>query len=326
MHQTLSTDAVAPRDRCAYWTDMICNVYVQLGCDPRPCDEFSGAIVNHRLPTLDLSMVKSRAQTVMRTASHLARSSDDYFLVSIQTRGRGVIRQDGRDAVLQPGDFALYDSTRQYQLVFDDDFEQIVLKLSGERVRGLVRDTHKLTATTVSGAQGAGHLLITMIDTLKNDVAQLQPASALAVADGVLNILAAGLQTLPQATQQVLPQMASYHLSRIKALVDARLNEPELSVGSVADALGLSAGHVHRLFKAESTSLSQYIWQRRLDACGRDLLDPRMACRAVGDIAFSRGFNDAAHFSRAFKDRFGCSPREWRQRGGSQGAQASLPA
>lgn len=315
MNQVLSTDTVAPRERSAYWTDLICNVYVQLACEPGRGADFQGSIVNHRLPTLGMSMVTSRAQTVSRTASHLARSSDDYFLVSIQSRGQGVVRQDGRDAVLRPGDFALYDSTRQYQLVFDDDFEQIVLKLPGERVRSLLRDTHKLTATTVSGAQGAGHLLITMIDTLKNDVAQLQPASALAVADGVLNILVAGLQTLPSATQPALPQLAAYHLTRIKTLVQERLNDPELSVGAVADALGLSAGHVHRVFKAESTSLAQYIWQQRLDACSRDLLDPRLAGRAVGDIAFSRGFNDAAHFSRAFKDRFGCSPREWRQRG-----------
>lgn len=318
MSQILSTDTVAQRDRCAFWTEMICNVYVQLGCDPKPCDEFSGAIVNHRLPTLDMSLVSSRAQTVSRTASHLSRSSDDCFLVSIQTKGKGVIRQDGRDAVLQPGDFALYDSTRQYQLVFEDDFEQIVLKLSGERMRGLLRDTHKLTATTVSGAHGAGHLLITMLETLKNDVALLQPASSLAVANGVMNILVAGLQTLPSATQRALPHLASYHLSRIKALVDERLNDPELSVGGVAEALGISPSHIHRLFKTEALSLSQYIWQQRLDACGRDLLDPCQAGRSVGDIAFGRGFNDAAHFSRAFKDHFGCSPREWRQRRGAQ--------
>ena len=87
--------------------------------------------------------------------------------------------------------------------------------------------------------------------------------------------------------------------------------------GAIAAELGLSAGHVHRLFKGEAAPLAHYIWSRRLEACSRDLLDPRLAGRSVGEIAYSRGFNDAAHFSRSFRERFGCSPREWRQHGGT---------
>ena len=72
------------------------------------------------------------AQIVRRTPAKIARASEDYFLVSIQTEGRGVVSQDGRDAVLAPGDFALYDSTRPYTLTFDGPFQQIVLMLPGK--------------------------------------------------------------------------------------------------------------------------------------------------------------------------------------------------
>jgi AraC-like DNA-binding protein len=312
MNQLLTTDAVASQDRLSYWTDMICNVYVQLGCDAVQQPDFRGAIRNHSLPNLDLSVVNSRAQQVRRTPGHISRSTDDYFLVSIQAIGTGVVRQDGRDALLRPGDFALYDSTRPYELLFDNDFEQIVLKLPGERLRNLIRGTQSLTATTVSGREGAGHLLIGMIRTLKDDIDALQPASAIAVADGVLNILVAGLQTLPQAVRSSPTQLTNYHLTRIKALIDARLADSDLCVSSIAAQLGLSAGHVHRLFKAEAIPASQYIWNRRLDACSRDLLDPRLAGQSVSAIAYNRGFSDAAHFSRAFREKFGCAPREWR--------------
>ena len=135
MTQLISTDAVSRNQRLAYWTDMICNVYVQLGCDPvheGDTGDFEGSIRQHTLPGLDVSVVSSAPQKVMRTPGHISRSSDDYFLVSIQARGHGVVRQDGRDAVLSAGDFALYDSTRPYQLLFDEAFEQIVLKLPGE--------------------------------------------------------------------------------------------------------------------------------------------------------------------------------------------------
>jgi hypothetical protein len=214
MQTLLSTDAVQRSQRLAYWTDMICNVYVQLGCDPvRPDDagDFNGHIRQHTLPGLDVSVVTSGPQSVTRTPSHIARASDDYFLVSIQARGRGIVRQDGRDAVLAAGDFALYDSTRPYQLLFEDAFEQIVLKLPGERLRSELRDTEALTATRVSGSEGAGHLLLSMLRTLREDIDTLQPASALAVANGVQSILVAGLQTLPALRSPAVSNLTAYH-------------------------------------------------------------------------------------------------------------------
>jgi len=314
MGHVLTTKAVAAEQRLAYWIDMICNTYVQLECDAPAAERFDGSIESQNMPGLDLSVVASGAQNVLRTPSHIARSTDDYFLVSVQTRGRGRVRQDGRTALLAPGDFALYDSTREYELHFEEDFEQIVLKLPGERMRSLVRDTDKLTATAVSGKAGAGHLMINMINTLWQDIDTLQPASAAAVADGVMNILLAGLQTLPASNCPGLSSLATYHLARIKQVIDARMAEPTFSIGDVARELGISVAHIHRLFRNEATTPAQYIWARRLEACSRDLLDPRRAHRSISEVAYSWGFNDAAHFSRAFRERFGCSPKEWRQR------------
>ena len=259
-------------------------------------------------------MVASGAQKVLRTPRQIARAKDDYFLVSIQTHGNGVLRQDGRDALLSPGDFALYDSTRAYELHFEGDFQQIVLKLPGEQLRNAVRDTEKLTATTVSGRAGAGHLMIGMIKTLWDDVDALEPASAVAVASGVLNILVAGLQTLPASKRRSVSSLTSYHLTRVKGEIDSRLRDPALVMGDVARDLRISVGHIHRLFRQEATTPAQYIWSRRLDMCSRDLVDPSRAGHSISEIAFSWGFNDAAHFSRSFRERFGLPPREWRHR------------
>lgn len=310
----LNTDSVPPRKRLAYWTDMICNTYVQLECDSIQCDRFAGSINSQSMPGLDLSVVASGAQKVRRTPRQIARANDDYFLVSIQTQGQGVLRQDGRDALLSPGDFALYDSTRAYELHFDGDFQQIVLKLPGEQLRSAVRDTEKLTATTVSGRAGAGHLMIGMIKTLWEDIDALEPASAVAVAGGVLNILVAGLQTLPASKCRGVSSLTSFHLARIRSEIDSRLRNPALTVGDVARDLGISVGHIHRLFRQEATTPAQYIWSRRLEMCSRDLVDPRRAGHSISEIAFSWGFNDAAHFSRSFRNRFGVPPREWRHR------------
>lgn len=313
MSQTLNTDAVEPSQRVEYWVDMICSTYVQLECDPKGVENFRGSIRSHRLPGMDLTVVGSRAQRVMRTPLVISRETDDYFIVSLQTKGHAVICQDGRDAVMSPGDFAIYDSTRPYVLHFGGDFEEIVLKLRGEQLRSLVRNTETLTATTVSGRSGAGHLMINMIETLRDEVDSLLPASAAAVANAVVNVLVAGLQSLPACKKAELSSMSAYHLARIRQCIDEKVHDPNLTIESIAAELGMSVGHLHRLFKSEPLSPSQYLWSRRLDACSRELLDPRRINVSVAEIAFSWGFNDAAHFSRAFRERFSFSPREWRR-------------
>jgi hypothetical protein len=178
MTQILRTDAVAPRERIAYWTDAICDVYVQLDCDSPAASDFSGSIERDMLASMEVSVVESQAQHVRRTPRQIAKACEDYFLVSIQDQGQGVVRQDGRTALLQPGDFALYDSTRPYELLFDGDFRQFVLMVPGQWLRTHLRNAERLTATAVCGSQGAGHLLLQMVGSVRREIGLLPPACA----------------------------------------------------------------------------------------------------------------------------------------------------
>jgi AraC-like DNA-binding protein len=312
MTQILRTDAVAQRERIAYWTDMICDVYVQLDCDTPAASEFSGRIERDVLAGLELSVVESHAQRVRRTPRQIAKASEDYMLVSIQESGRGAVCQDGRTAVLTAGDLAVYDSTRPYQLLFDGPFRQCVLMLPGQQLRSHLRHTERLTATSIRGQAGAGHLLRQMVDSVRREMSLLPAGAAHEVADGLLHVLVAALRTLPEATAPVPAELTAYHRARIKAYVREHLRDPDLSVAQVSAALRLSPGHLHRVFQGEPLPLAHYIWEQRLEACRRDLANPQLARRSISEIAFDWGFNDAAHFSRAFRERFGMTPREWR--------------
>ncbi len=313
MHDTVSTDQVPPGQRLAYWTDMVCGVYVQLECDAAGGrDDIQGHIAVEDLSSLQLSRVTASPQRVTRTPALVGRASEDFFLVSIQTEGAGRVLQDGRAADLAPGDFALYDSTRPYTLQFEQPFQQYVLRLPGPTLRTALRDTHRLTASTVSGQRGAGHLMINMIRTLAADIDTLAPESAAAVAESITQILIAGLSALPLARQQPLSHLRAYHREQIKACVRANLRQPGFGVADAAARLRLSPSTLHRAWAGEACALGEWIWAQRLDAARRDLCDPGMGARSVSEIAFGWGFNDAAHFSRAFRTRFACSPRQMR--------------
>ncbi len=313
MHRQWSTNVVEARDRLSYWIEAVCETYVQLECDvPQRDSIFHGTIEANQLATLGLSRVTSAPQWVRRTPAKIARATEDYFLVSIQTAGRGKIVQDDRVADLSPGDFALYDSTRPYELIFDEPFQQHVLQLPGAALRTRLRNTETLTARKVCGDRGAGHLMIGMINTLAADIDTLEAGSVAAIAESVENILVAGLRSLPGASDPIVSHQTAFHRSQIKAYALQHLRDPELSVNAIAAHLRLSPSTIHRAFAGEPISLNAWIWNQRLDGARRDICDPALINKTISEIAFGWGFNDAAHFSRIFKNRFGCSPRELR--------------
>jgi AraC-like DNA-binding protein len=74
----------------------------------------------------------------------------------------------------------------------------------------------------------------------------------------------------------------------------------------------VSVGHLHRLFRDTGTTVNRSLVDLRVQRCAADLRDPRLRHRSVAEIAYGRGFKDAAHFTRAFAARHGTTPSDWR--------------
>jgi AraC-like DNA-binding protein len=311
---SLSTTTVPQSERTAYWLDMICAMYVHLDCDGPDEQELFGDISFNRLGSLDLTQLRSNAQRIRRTEAKIRQGGEDCLLIQIQREGRCLVRQDGRQAVVSPGDFVLYDSSRPYELNFQDRHHDVfVMRLARAQFKVHISNLEELTAMTLSSQDAAGHLLLSMVETLRRDIAKLQPSSALGVSEAITSIVAAGLRGLPGANVRKLSNLHAYHLARIRAYVRDHLRDPELSVQSIALALQISSDHLSRVFRSEPIPLSRWIWKMRLDAIRRDLANPRLREQSVSDIAFSWGFNNAAHFSRSFRDEYQMTPREWRE-------------
>lgn len=312
--QRLSTANVEVRDRFAYWTDMVCAVYARLECDPLETPDIVGEIAFSELGALHLTEVHSSVRRLRRTPSLIGADARDACLVQIQRAGRARVSQDGREATLSAGDFVLYDTARPYELNFDGPtHEVVVFRLPRAALAAQVSNLEDLTATAVPGTCTAGHLLRTMVERLQSDMDELAPSAAVNFSEAIVSMIAAGLRSLPGASARGTSSLTAFHIARVRQYVTDHLRDPALNVGRIAEALGMSPDHLSRLFRTEPVPLSRMIWQQRLDACRRELSDPRCAGRHVSDIAFAWGFNDATHFGRTFKAQFGLGPREWRQ-------------
>lgn len=92
-------------------------------------------------------------------------------------------------------------------------------------------------------------------------------------------------------------------------LMEANIEEP-LTTHELAEHLGISRRQLERLFKKYLQAVpSRYYLNLRLQEARKQL---RESDRAVGDIALLTGFSSAAHFSTAYRNHFGMTPREER--------------
>lgn len=100
--------------------------------------------------------------------------------------------------------------------------------------------------------------------------------------------------------------------SRVLGLIEAQLADPALRTLSLAGACNTSVRTIQNLFAGMGTTPSAYILERRLVRAAERLAAAPEA--SITEIAFELGFNDSAYFARAFRQRFGVSPREWRRK------------
>ncbi|MEL0637565.1 helix-turn-helix domain-containing protein [Marinomonas sp. TI.3.20] len=313
MRNVLSTDNIGQAERLSFWNDVICKTYVKLDCNIPDKDTFRGDIISYDLPDLNFSIINSTDQTVSRTKSAISTDTENWLISSFQLKGKSKISQNGREAFLLAGDFAIYDSSQPYHLTMEGEFEQIVLKIRLNTLKSRLSDVEELTAKAISSKTGAGNILINMLKTLKHEADNLDYASASAVTSGIVSVLAGGLQPLTREKNNNVSNLANYHLERIKQQIDNNLSDSTLDIQSLANHVNLSCSHIHRLFQSQSESASQYLWRRRLESCQRDIINPNYRHISLAEIAFRWGFNDAAHFSRLYRSHFGCSPSQQRQ-------------
>lgn len=317
----VSTADVPAAERSAFWVDMVCKHLIAIDCEPAGRGSgFRGAIQTRAIGGVDVSQLASGAQRVARTAALLARADGDYFLLNIQRSHRSAVRQDGREALLAPGDVALYSSVRAYQLEFDGDFEQTVLTLPAAPLRALCPAIDRMTAVPLARAQPlVGLLSATAAGYFGTPFEQLPGACAGHAEQALLETVAGCVSAHAGQAETARSNLAQFHLNRIRQYVLAHLGDSGLAVQQVAAALSLSASHIHRLFEAQELSFSAWLWECRLQACSRALRQPEHARLSISHVAYRCGFSHAAHFSRAFKARFGMTAREWRAQAAGEG-------
>jgi AraC family transcriptional regulator, positive regulator of tynA and feaB len=222
------------------------------------------------------------------------------------------LRQDGREAYLRPGDLALYDAARPHRIDCPGAFEKLIVSIPRSLLRERLFDVEHCTALPVSAGRGIAAVTSDFIRDCARQSSALGLRDFSALAEHSLDLLTRTFAAVrPQ--RHAMARGRQTALATVKVHIEQNLHDSTLQAVSIAAIVGLSVRYINELFHAESMSLMRYVWERRLERCRQLLLAPAASGANISDIAYRCGFSDPAHFSRAFKQRFGCSPRAYRQ-------------
>ncbi|MCQ9162834.1 helix-turn-helix domain-containing protein [Arthrobacter sp. STN4] len=316
MNSALDTaDAVqtAVADSFAAWHDLVSESFVPLHVRSGDPGHFRGQLRSRLLDELAIVEVTASGHSVHRTPSLIASTDRLYYKLNLQLSGTGILVQDRREAVLRPGDLAVYDTHRPYTLAFESDFRTLVLMFPHDILDLPSGAVGTLTAVRMAGDEGLGRMISPFMTELADNLDILSGPSGHRLAHNTIDLLgtllAAELDRRPGGAGNPHEEL----LGRIRRFIEANLGDPLLSPAGIAAAHFISTRHLHNVFQEAGTTVAQWIRTRRLENCRRELRDPLQGHRSVSAIAARWGFVDAAHFSRIFRAAFGEPPSSYRR-------------
>lgn len=249
--------------------------------------------------------------TLGRDRVRVVRSSGRETMgLSVVLSGEAQILTESGEHVVRAGDLCLLSSHEVFTKRLSANYHEQFLYLPIPVALALGRSVPVMgQRVIVAPRRGLGAVLADTVSSLarsRREITQPEWNTAL----GAVFELAAGVFGRPDP-ERLIASARDAQRERAMRYLEANLADPELSPVRIAAALGISPRYLHLLFET-GTSVSATILGRRLERCRTAISDPAQRHRAVSEIAFSWGFNDAAHFSRTFRARFGVSPSELR--------------
>ncbi|MCD6076839.1 MAG: araC-binding-like domain protein [Ramlibacter sp.] len=306
---TLSTDAVAERDRAPQWREWIHRHFGGLDTDLYGDTAFDGHIAASRAGDVILTRLESNRHRVLRSASLARRSDTAYLKIVAPWQGSASVQQQGRDACARDGAWVIYDTTAGYEIDNPERCDHLIVMVPKDDIADRQLRFDGVMARRL-GTSGISRVALETMRNTYQELPNMSESAAQGAGELIKQLVRLSLQELAGLDTAVTQREALR--DRIRTYVQQHLRDPALSVDAVARALNCSRRHLYNAFAGEGESIAAYIQRLRLQACIRDLQQAGTHARPITEIALSWGFGNLSHFSRVFRDHTGKSPTEFR--------------
>jgi len=209
---------------------------------------------------------------------------------------------------LAPGDMILWPYGPEWQ-ARSRDFRMIALGLP-DTITGRQKDALQTLAGRPISANGVlGACVGALLRKAAEFRGRISFEEGLALQDTILHAIST--LAVAQTVVNCPPARAERdaQLQRLKTLTLQSLDQVDLNPAMLAAQAGVSTRTLHRLFTSSGTTFAEWLRQRRLERCWDELTRRGGRRRNIAAVALESGFGDLSTFNRAFRARFGMTPR-----------------
>jgi AraC-like DNA-binding protein len=313
--ERFTTAGLPASGRTAAWNAIYATRMSRVEFTPADRHKFDAELRVGRLGPVKLAKLSVDRCSVERAQSHISisRGSARLYSFLLQAKGHSRFYHCGNEARLSEGDFVLCDTGLPHYFMTEDPSVTIMVQVLPEVLREYLPSPEQFCGLHLGRAVGVTNMVAAMVETLIDKVETgVVPGYDSRVARYLLEMISMtytmGFESVPKGSA-VLWQRRN----DVIRYIEDNLRDPALSAASIAEGLRLSQRYLRTIFSISGEKISAYIMRRRLEECARQMRIPAWSGHTLTEIAFSWGFNSAAHFTRSFHEQFGVTPRDFRR-------------
>lgn len=288
---------------CAGTQEIFPGLSVKLACGIPP----AGLIARVRMGAGELFTIESPPSEVAYSPVATAPEGFPHLSLTVVAAGQLQVENCHRRCSLAKGDVCLIDEAAGFRLRGDEPARMLFLRLPRAATLGRFPQMDRLFATRFPADEPGTRLLADFLLRMASDAVLLGEAQRSAM-------MAVAIQMLGVAAPvSELGGGADWRVRRALDYIELNLPVAGITAEDVARDQRISRRRLDQLMQETlGQSVASHLWSRRLERAAGDLTDPRLRSSSIAQIAFANGFEDPAHFTRAFKRRYGVTPGNWR--------------
>jgi len=293
--------------RGAAWQQVLSSAYSGLSFRWKNESKASAELSHYDVSEFQLTRFCTSAAEYSRERRHIRNDdSESYGFVSVLS-GMLSISDESSCCECTAGSFYIIDHSQPSTLHNDSHVTGLMIRVPKKLLMANLHDADNICGTLFNAKAGSARIALDYLDSMSQQAGRMSEQEFLFSCRQLTDLFSLSLDGMTEV-QSAETTVQNILLSRIKHYVRGEITNPELSTTLIAQKFSVTPRYIQMLFSKIGITGRDYIRNSRLEYTRNLLQSPLQRSRSITEIAFGAGFSSSAHFSTAFKKRYGVPP------------------